>query len=212
MRYTQPQFTKIIEDIIEKEDGLNTILKTTLEAMMKAERTEYKKSVNDYSNGYRSRKAFGDGKMIELKVPRTRKGFYPVVLGLLKDQQNETQNLAFELYKSGLTTDQVGAKLDAIYGKHYSTSQVSRMFSYARKEIELWLDRPLNNYYTIIYIDAVFISTRRVDNVSKEAYYTVLGVRPDRTREVLGVFNFPTEGSSQWVSIFKQLKARGVER
>jgi len=86
------------------------------------------------------------------------------------------------------------------------------MFGDARKEIELWLDRPLNNYYTIIYIDAVFISTRRVDNVSKEAYYTVLGVRPDRTREVLGVFNFPTEGSSQWVSIFKQLKARGVER
>jgi len=212
MRFTQPQFTKIIEDIIEKEDGLNTILKTTLEAMMKAERTEYKKSVNDYSNGYRSRKAFGDGKMIELKVPRTRKGFYPVVLGLLKDQQKETQNLAFELYKSGLTTDQVGDIFDEIYGKHYSTSQVSRMFGDARKEIELWLDRPLNNYYTIIYIDAVFISTRRVDNVSKEAYYTVLGVRPDRTREVLGVFNFPTEGSSQWVSIFKQLKARGVER
>lgn len=212
MHFTQPQFTKIIEDIIEKEDGLNTILKTTLEAMMKAERSEYKQSVNDYSNGYRSRKAFGNGKMIELKVPRTREGFYPVVLGLLKDQQEETQNLAFELYKSGLTTDQVGAIFDEIYGKHYSTSQVSRMFSYARKEIELWLNRPLNDYYTIIYIDAVFIPTRRVDSVSKEAYYTVLGVRPDRTREVLGVYNFPTEGSSQWVSIFKQLKARGVER
>src|SRR5699024_5653335 len=142
MRFTQPQFTKIIEDIIEKEDGLNTILKTTLETMMKAERTEYKKTLNDYSNYYRIRKTFRIGKMIEHKVPRTRKCFYPVVLGLLKDQQKETQNLAFELYKSGLTTDQVGDIFDEIYGKHYSTSQVSRMFGDARKEIELWLDRP----------------------------------------------------------------------
>lgn len=212
MRFTQPQFTKIIEDIIEKEDGLNTILKTTLEAMMKAERTEYQKATKDYGNGYRYRKAFGNGKMIELKVPRTREGFYPVVLGLLKDQEKEAHNLAFELYKSGLTTDQVGEIFDQLYGKHYSISQVSRMFNDARDEIELWLERPLNDYYTIIYIDATFIPTRRVDSVSKEAYYTILGVRPDRTREVLGVFNFPTEGSSQWISIFNQLKARGVER
>lgn len=47
MRFTQAQFTTIIEDIIEQEDGLILILKTTLEALMKAERTEYKGSVND---------------------------------------------------------------------------------------------------------------------------------------------------------------------
>src|SRR5699024_8220183 len=87
----------------------------------------------------------------------------------------------------------------------------SRMFGDARKEIDLWLNRPLLDYYPIIYIDATFIPTRRVDSVSKEAYYTVLGVRPDRTREVLGIFNFPTEGSQQWVSIFEQLKERGIE-
>lgn len=44
MHFTQSQFTEIIENIIDKEDGLNIILKTTLEAMMKAERTEYQKS------------------------------------------------------------------------------------------------------------------------------------------------------------------------
>jgi len=212
MRFTQPQFSEIITDLIEKEDGLNIILKTTLEALMKAERSEYKRFIKDYSNGYRSRKVYGNGKMIELKMPRTRDGgFYPVVLGLLKDQEREAHNLAFQLYKSGLTTDQVGDIFDELCGKNYSTSQVSRMFGDARKEIDLWLNRPLLDYYPIIYIDATFIPTRRVDSVSKEAYYTVLGVRPDRTREVLGIFNFPTEGSQQWVSIFEQLKERGIE-
>lgn len=50
------------------------------------------------------------------------------------------------------------------------------MFTDAREEIKLWLERPLNDFYTIIYIDAVFIPTRRIDNINKEAYYTVLDV------------------------------------
>lgn len=212
MRFTQPQINEIFESLLEKEEGLNAVLKLTLETLMKMERSEYKKENADYSNGYRSRKAFGDKKMLELRVPRTRSGgFYPVILGLLKNQQEEARTLAFNLYKSGLTTDQVGDIFDQLYGKHYSTSQVSRMFDGAREEIKTWLERSLEDYYPIIYIDATFISTRRVDSVSKEAYYTILGVRSDRTREVLGVFNFPTEGSSQWVSIFNQLKKRGVK-
>ena len=177
MRFTQAQFTNIIEGILTKEDGLNTILKTTLEALMKIERSEHQKTTLDYANGYRYRKVFGHGKMIELKVPRTREGFYPVILGLLKDQQQEAHNLAFELYKSGLTTEQVGGIFDQLYGKHYGTSQVSRMFDDAREEISTWLNRPLEDYYPIVYIDATFIPTRRVDHVTKEAYYTVLGVR-----------------------------------
>ena len=212
MRFTQAQFTNIIEGILTKEDGLNTILKTTLEALMKIERSEHQKRTLDYGNGYRYRKVFGHGKMIELKVPRTREGFYPVILGLLKDQQQEAHNLAFELYKSGLTTEQVGGIFDQLYGKYYGTSQVSRMFDDAREEISSWLNRPLDDYYPIVCIDATFIPTRRVDHVTKEAYYTVLGVRSDCTREVLGVFNFPTEGSTQWVSIFEQLRARGVQK
>src|SRR5690625_7374536 len=119
MHFTQLQFTEIIENIIDKEDGLNIILKTTLEAKIKSKRTEYQKTTQDYIIGYRYRKAFGEGKMIELKVPRTREGFYPVVLGLLKDQEKEAHNLAFELYKSGLTTDQVVNIFEEFYGKHY---------------------------------------------------------------------------------------------
>lgn len=212
MHFTQKQVSEILEEILEKEDGLNTILKMSLEALMKSERTVHNKSEQDYSNGYRSRKAFGDKQMLELQVPRTRNGgFYPVILGLLKNQEQEARSIAFHLYKSGLTTGQVGEVFDEIYGKYYSTSQVSRMFDTAREEVSLWLRRPLNDYYPIVYIDACFIPTRRGDSVSKEAYYTLLAVRPDRTREVLGVYNYPTEGSLAWEAIFEDLKARGLQ-
>lgn len=150
--------------------------------MMRAEREEHNASNGDMSNGYRPRRTFGRGKILELRVPRSRNGqFYPILLSLLRDQEEECRKLAFNLYGAGLTTEQVGRIFGDIYGKEYSTSQISRMFDYARNDVQAWLQRPLEPYYPIIRIDATFIYTRRIDHVSKEGYYTILGVRADRT-------------------------------
>ena len=96
--------------------------------------------------------------IFELRVPRSRyHHFYPVLLAVLKSQRVEMEELAFKLYGSGLTTEQVGDIFKDLYGKHYSTSQVSRMFAYAGEEVKQWLERPLESYYPIIYIDATYI-------------------------------------------------------
>ena len=212
MHFTQGQIYEVLEQVLSKEDGLEQILKMSLESLMKSERTIHNESNFDSSNGFRPRRTFGRGKILELRVPRTRSGsFYPLILALLKDQEEECKKIAFKLYSAGLTTEQVGDLFGDIYGKSYSTSQVSRLFDYARDEVQEWIARPLDSYYPICYIDAIYISTRRVDSVSKEAYFTILGVRADRTREVLAVFNNPTEGSSIWEDIFTNLKSRGVK-
>jgi transposase-like protein len=214
MNFTQTQKYEILEEIAQNKDGINTLLQFALESMLKQERKLYREeNPDDYSNGFRYRKTYGQGKLLELRVPRTRSGaFYPLMLAVLRNQENEAQQIASSLYSAGLTTEQVGDLFGQIYGKRYSTSQVSRMFSGAKQEVEAWLSRPLLAYYPIVYIDACFISTRRVDAVSKEAFFTILGVKPDRTREVLGIVNNPTEGSGFWNDIFINLKSRGLER
>lgn len=178
---------------------------------MRSEREAHNLRTNDYSNGYRYRKMYGSGKLLELKVPRTRSGgFHPIILALLKDQEAEVRELAFSLYGHGLTTQDVGLIFERLYGKNYSTSQVSRMFEFARQEVEEWRNRPLEPYYPIVYIDATFISVRRGGNCSKEAFYTMLGVRPDMTREVIAVVNNPTESASFWRDILTLQKERGL--
>ena len=212
LNFTQDQITTILADIAKKEDGVQQILKMSFEAIMKAEREEHNLSKGDQSNGYRLRKTYGHKKILELRVPRSRNGnFYPLLLGLLREQEEESRTLAYNLYGAGLTTEQVGKIFGDVYGRTYSTSQVSRMFNYARDEVGAWLQRPLEPYYPIILIDATFIYTRRVDHVSKEAYYTIMGVKQDRTREVLSIVNFPTESSTGWESIFRDLKERGLQ-
>ncbi len=183
-----------------------------LEAMMREERKLHNKDFGDLSNGYRPVKALGRGKQLRPQVPRTRNGsFYPVLHSVLLDQEEECRQIAFRLYGAGLTTKKVGELFDDLYWKHYSTSQISRLFESAREEGVAWLQRPLQNYYPIVCIDATYIYVRREESVSKEAFYTVLGVRPDRTREVLGIVNFPNESASGWKSVFKGLRERGVE-
>jgi transposase-like protein len=80
-----------------------------------------------------------------------------------------------------------------------------------KKEVNLWLERRLDKHYLVLYIDATFVHTRRDESVSKEAYYSILGVKTDGTREVLAVVNHPTEGATNWENELNNLKTRGVE-
>ena len=81
MHFTQGQIYEVLEQVLSKEDGLEQILKMSLESLMKSERTIHNESNLDSSNGFRPRKTFGRGKILELRVPRTRSGsFYPLKL------------------------------------------------------------------------------------------------------------------------------------
>jgi len=214
MDFTQEQISELLTTIANKKDGYRILLQQSLDAIMRAERSQFNEVNTDYGNGYRfSKVCVHNGKM-ELMIPRSRNhNFYPLILALIKDQNKESEALAFELYKSGLTTEQVGKLFGKLYDHHYSKSAISQMMQSARQDVFAWLDRKgLDTIYPVIYIDATFWPTRRENEVSNEAYYTILGVKQDTTREVLSIVNHPTEGSSNWEDALNQLKQRGVEK
>jgi len=213
MDFTQEQISTIFDTIANKENGFEDLLQMSLEAIMRSERMMHNEQQNDVSNGFRKRSVLAHGGKLELLVPRSRHhNFYPLLLGIIKDQEQEYKELAYELYTSGLTTEQVGGLFDKIYGQSYSKASISNMMSTARTDVFAWLKRDLKDEYGIIYIDATYWHTRRVDSVSQEAYYTILGVKNDHTREVLTIINHPTEGSTNWKEAFLDLKIRGVKQ
>lgn len=212
MDFTQQQISSIFNEIAKGENGYQLLLQQSLESIMRAERQEFNQEFTDQSNGYRKRSILAHGGKLELRIPRTRHhSFHPIMLALIRDQEEEYSQMAYELYSAGLTTAQVGDLFDKIYGRHYSKSSISNMMGTAREDINAWLNRPLDKRYPIIYIDATYWHTRRAESVSKEAYYAIVGVKEDRTREVLAVVNNPTEGASNWDDVFKSLKKRGVQ-
>jgi putative transposase len=132
-----------------------------------------------------------------------------VILGLLNEQEEQIKDLCFELYGKGLTTRQIEEVVAKIYGSNYSKSSISRIttdFSYL---VSSWLNRKLDHYYPVVYIDAIHIKVRR-ETVATEAFYVLLGLKEDYTREVLGIVNIPQESASGWQEVLENIKSRGV--
>ena len=215
LQFTKPQIQLILQEVINRKQlCFKEILEMALKALMKAERKIFMEEIceGNKGNGYRKIMNSFNGSVLELQIPRDRKGmFKPLLLELVKTNQEEIKELAFKLYTRGLSTKDIGEIFDTIYGKKYSKSGVSRLCEDSRKEVLKWLERPIESYYPVIYIDAHYNNVRR-DTVKKEAFNVILGIRPDFTREVLAIVNNPTESASMWGEIFRTLKERGLER
>ena len=215
MEFTKEQISELMCKHAERENGLHDIFEIMLESMMTAERTEFLHGMSDGNkgNGYRLGHTYGQGRKLEFRIPRDRYGnFHPQILAVLKNQEEECDRLAGALYSKGLTQSQVGDIFDEIYGEHYSKSSISRMIQYMRDEVAAWLDRSLESYYPIVFIDCVFIKVRRARCCSSEAFYVIMGVREDKTREVLGIYNNPGESATGWADVLWRIRERGVDR
>lgn len=214
MDLTKLQLSELMCKHAAKGNGLHDLMEIMLESMMVAERGEFlADNPGNKGNGYRPGSAYGQGRKLEFRIPRDRYGnFHPQILAILRDQEEECDRLAGVLYTKGLTQEQVGDVFDQIYGQHYSKSSISRMVECVRTQVTQWLERGLEAYYPVVFVDCVHIKIHRKRSVASEAFYVALAVTEEGTREVLGIFNMPQESATGWSDIFDKLKDRGVQR
>jgi transposase-like protein len=64
--------------------------------------------------------------------------------------------------------------------------------------------------YPVIFFDALRVKVRDDAVVRNKAVYLALGVLPDGTRDVLGMWIEQTEGAKFWLKVFNDLRTRGV--
>ena len=213
LNLSKSQLQSVINGHIQKEDGLNDLFSMLVNGLMVSERRAFldkEKRVGNKGNGYRKAVRSGIGSKLELSIPRDRLGvFQPVILGLLNEQEERVKDLCFELYGKGLTTRQIEGVISRIYGGSYSKSSISRITTDFASYVESWLIRDLDPYYPVVYIDAVHIKVRR-DTVATEAFYVLLGLKEDHSREVLGIVNIPQESASGWQEVLEDIRSRGV--
>lgn len=213
MNFTKEQLSDVFIKHLDREKGLQDLMELLIESMMRSERRDFLDSnVGNKGNGYRQGKSYGNGRVLEFKIPRDRYGnFHPRILALLRDQEVECEQLASSLYCKGLTQSQVGEVFGEVYGKHYSKASISRMIEYLRADVDKWLNRSLETYYPIVFVDAIHIKIHRKRSVESEAFYVVMAVKDDKTREVIGIFNRPSESATGWQEMFMTLRERGLE-
>lgn len=213
LKLNKKQLQTVINSHLEQEAGLNELFTMMVNGLMRGERSAFlseEKIEGNKGNGYRQATRSGIGSKLSLQIPRDRLGiFKPVIMGLLDEQEEKVKELCFELYGKGLTTRQIEEVVSNIYGSSYSKSSISRITTDFSEMVESWLNRQLERRYLVVYIDAIHQKVRR-ETVATEAFYVLLGLKEDHTREVLGIVNIPQESASGWEEVLLNIKSRGV--
>ena len=189
-------------------------LEAELDDQLGYSRYDYKNKDTDNSrNGY-SRKtlrtSFGD---VEVSVPRDRKSeFEPKVLQ--KNQTSISQDIEekiLSMYAKGMTTGDIEAHIQDIYGVDVSDTTVSRITDKILPVAKEWQQRPLESIYAVVFLDAIHYHVRSEGQIVKKAVYIAIGIDLDGHKDVLGMWVGENESAKFWATVLNSLKNRGVE-
>ena len=177
-------------------------------------RYDYRNKDTDNSrNGHSSktlRTSYGD---VEVAVPRDRKGeFEPQILK--KNQTSVSQDIEekiLSMYAKGMTTGDIEAHIQDIYGIEVSDTTISRITDKILPIAKEWQQRPLEAVYAVVFLDAIHYHVRSEGQIVKKAVYIALGINLDGRKDVLGMWVGENESAKYWATVLNGLKNRGVE-
>lgn len=149
---------------------------------------------------------------VDLDVPRDRNGdFEPKIVPKGTTRLKGFNDRIVSLYARGMTVRDVRSHLEEIYGVDVSPDLISKVTDAVWDELQEWRNRPLDDMYPIVYIDALMIKIRDGIVANRPAYLAV-GVDLDGRKHVLGIWigDSKGEGAKFWLSVLSELKNRGV--
>jgi putative transposase len=162
-------------------------------------------------NGHLSKTVQSETATMEIQVPRDRNGsFEPVLVPKRKRRIGQLDNVILSLYSRGLTQAQIKEHIREIYQVDLSKELISTITDTVMDDVRAWQNRPLNEVYPIVYLDAVVLRGRVGKQVIRRVVYVVVGVDITGHKDVLGFWFCESEGAKFWLSVLNDLKNRGV--
>ena len=209
------------EALLGKNGLLMQVKKRAVEAMLEGELTDHLgyepnnpsgNGTGNSRNGRATKKVQSKDGAIDLDIPRDRNGsFEPQVVKKRQRRIDGIDDIIISLYARGLSTRGIQAELVELYGAEVSPTLISNVTNSVLDEIQAWQTRPLDPVYPIIYFDCLFVKSRQDGSMRNKAVYLALGINMDGEKELLGMWLAETEGAKFWLSVFNELKTRGVE-
>lgn len=208
-----------IETADDIQEALKDLLGGTIKSMMEAEMDEhlgyesYERSDNDnYRNGTKKKRVRSNYGEFEIDVPQDRKSSYePKVIKKRQKDISGIDEKIISMYARGLTTRQISEQIEEIYGFECSERFISDVTDKVLQDILDWQNRPLDNIYPILFIDAVHFSVRDDNIIRKLAAYVIIGINCDGMKEVISLEIGENESSKYWLGVLNSLKNRGVK-
>ena len=167
-------------------------------------------SVN-HRNGRSAKTVLTEDGPLRIEVPRDRAGsFEPVLIPKHERRFTGFDDKIVAMYARGMTVRDIQGFVLEQYGTEVSPEFISSVTDAVMAEVTAWQSRPLEPMYPVIFFDALRVKIREDAVVRNKAIYLALGVLPDGTRDILGLWIEGTEGAKFWMKVFNDLKTRGI--
>ena len=147
-----------------------------------------------------------------LSVPRDRAGtFDPKLIAKYQRRFPDFDEKIISMYARGMTVREIRGHLEELYGIDVSPDLISAVTDAVLDEVAEWQNRPLDICYPLVFFDAIRVKVRDEGFVRNKAIYIALGILPDGTKEILGIWIEQTEGAKFWLRVMNELKNRGAQ-
>ncbi|ADL51794.1 IS256 family transposase [Clostridium cellulovorans] len=213
----EQNFTNANEVLDAIKGMFRDVLQEALEAEMDEElgygKYDVTEKASDNSrNGYSKKKVKTELGAIELNIPRDRNGdFEPKIVPKHQRTINGIEDKVLSLYASGMTTRDISEQVKNLYDVDISAETVSNITNRILPMVSEWQNRPLENTYAFVFMDAIHYKVREEKQIVLKAAYVVIGVSLDGEKEVLGIWIGANESSKFWLSVLNDLRNRGVQ-
>jgi putative transposase len=168
--------------------------------------------VGNTRNGTSPKRLIGDHGDVQIDAPRDRDGsFSPKIVRKRQRRFEGFDDKILALYSRGLSTRDISAHLQEIYGVEVGRDLISKVTDGVMDDVREWAKRPLEDIYPIVFLDCMVLKIREGGTVQRRALYLALGVTLDGDRDVLGMWFQETEGAKFWMQVLSDLKHRGVQ-
>jgi len=162
-------------------------------------------------NGSTAKTLITESGPVRINTPRDRDAsFEPQIVRKRQRRFEGFDEKILALYSRGLSTRDIEAHLEEIYGVKVGRDLISKVTDAVMEDARAWQSRPLDDVYPVVFLDALVLKIRDAGSVQRRACYLALAIGMDGEREVLGMWFQANEGAKFWMQVLTDLKQRGV--
>jgi putative transposase len=204
------------KDVFSKDGLVDELKKALSERILNTELDEHLEAENaggqsNHRNGYSKKSVLTATSKVTLAVPRDRAGtFDPQLIAKYQRRFPDFDDKIISMYARGMTVREIRGHLEELYGVDVSPDLISAVTDAVLDEVAEWQNRPLDASYPLVFFDALRVKIRDEGFVRNKAVYIALGVMPNGTKDILGLWIEQTEGAKFWLRVMNELKGRGI--
>lgn len=192
---------------------LKSFLDSALEAEMETHLDDIERSRGNRRNGKSSKELRTSAETIVVDTPRDRtSSFEPELIRKRETILAESlESKILGMYGLGMSLRDISKHIQDMYDTNISHATLSAITDKIIPEVKEWQSRPLEELYTIVWLDAMHYKVKEDHRMVSHAVYNILGIDRHGRKELIGMYVSQSEGANFWLSVLTDLQNRGVQ-